>query len=182
MDSLRFVDCDFQRHGLQMLAIVNEAIENTTWVYDYQPRTPQAMAQFIEERLAGGYPVIGAIDEHHGLVGYGTFGRFRNLPGYKYTVEHSVFVAKSARRRGIGARLLTALIALARKDEYHVMIGVIDASNHPSIVLHETFGFEHSGTLRQVGYKHGRWLDAVFYQLLLETPATPVEPPYRSGD
>ncbi|HMB74342.1 MAG TPA: GNAT family N-acetyltransferase [Gammaproteobacteria bacterium] len=181
MDALQIVDCDFERHGLQMLAIVNDAIEHTTWVYDYQPRTAQAMAAYIDARRSAGFPVIAALDDRQALIGFGTFGPFRHLPGYKYTVEHSVFVEKSARRRGIGAQLLTRLITLARDGEYHVMIGVIDSSNLASMVMHESFGFECCGTLSEVGYKHGRWLDAVFYQLVLETPSNPVEPPRMGG-
>jgi L-amino acid N-acyltransferase YncA len=37
------------------------------------------------------------------------------------------------------------------------------------------FGFEHAGTIRHAGSKFGRWLDLEFYQLILETPAEPVD-------
>ena len=55
------------------------------------------------------------------------------------------------------------------------MIGGIDATNTGSIALHEKLGFKHVGTLSQVGFKFGRWLDLAFYQLILDTPAHPVE-------
>jgi phosphinothricin acetyltransferase len=55
------------------------------------------------------------------------------------------------------------------------MVGGIDASNRASIALHEKLGFFHAGTVKQAGFKFGRWLDLAFYQLLLETPESPVD-------
>ncbi|MBU6514195.1 MAG: GNAT family N-acetyltransferase, partial [Betaproteobacteria bacterium] len=67
------------------------------------------------------------------------------------------------------------LIEAAREQGLHAMIGGIDASNAGSIALHDSLGFRHVGTLPQVGFKFGRWLDLAFYQLLLDTPAQPVD-------
>jgi L-amino acid N-acyltransferase YncA len=175
---MRLVECVFEHHAQRMLDIVNEAIVNTTWVYDYVPRTSADMRAYIDERRAEGFPVVGAVGDDDRLLGYGTFGHFRHLAAYKYTIEHSVFVAAAARRRGIGRQLLLRLIELARAGDFHVMIGAIDSSNLPSIRMHESLGFELCGTMREVGYKHGRWLDAVFYQLTLDTPLEPDERTY----
>ena len=68
-----------------------------------------------------------------------------------------------------------ALIAAARQREVHAMIGGIDATNAGSIALHKRLGFRHVGTLPQVGFKFGRWLDLSFYQLLLDGPPQPVD-------
>ena len=67
------------------------------------------------------------------------------------------------------------MIGAARENDKHVMIGGIEATNTGSIVLHERLGFKHTGTLPQVGFKFGRWLDLAFYQLVLQTPAQPVD-------
>lgn len=67
------------------------------------------------------------------------------------------------------------LIGAARKNGRHAIIGGIDAANAGSIALHVQLGFRHVGTLPQVGFKFGRWLDLAFCQLLLETPAEPVD-------
>jgi phosphinothricin acetyltransferase len=172
---MNIVECDLQAHGEQMLDIVNEAIAGTTWVYDYSPRTSGQMAEWVADRRAGGFPVIVAEDGHQRLLGFGSFGRFRHLPGYKYTAEHSVFVDQAARRKGVGTQLLERLIELARGQDLHVLIGAIDSTNLPSIALHESLGFELCGTMREVGFKSGRWLDALFYQLVLATPLAPAE-------
>jgi L-amino acid N-acyltransferase YncA len=67
------------------------------------------------------------------------------------------------------------LIALAREQELHVMVGGIDATNTVSIALHEKLGFVHAGTIREAGFKFGGWLDLAFYQLTLQTPRQPVD-------
>ena len=119
-------------------------------------------------------PVIGALEDGR-LLGFGTFGPFRAWPAYRYTVEHSLYVERDSRGRGVGRQLLTELIARARARQLHTLIGGIDADNAPSIALHRSMGFERCGRLHQVGFKFGRWLDLEFYQLVLETPEHPAE-------
>jgi phosphinothricin acetyltransferase len=67
------------------------------------------------------------------------------------------------------------LIARARQRDVHVLVGGIDLGNVASIALHVSLGFVHTGTLPQVGFKFGRWLDLAFYQLVLDTPRQPVD-------
>ena len=90
-------------------------------------------------------------------------------------MEHSVYVHKDHRGKGLGQAVMRALIDAARAQELHAMVGAIDAANAGSIALHERLGFKPVGTLPQVGFKFGRWLDLAFYQLLLATPANPVD-------
>ncbi|MNL65968.1 N-acyltransferase YncA [compost metagenome] len=101
------------------------------------------------------------------VVGFGSYGQFREKIGYQFTVEHSVYVVDHVIGKGIGSQLLTELIRLAKEQGYHVMIGAIDADNAGSIAFHEKFGFVVTGTIREVGYKFDHWLDLVFMQLIL---------------
>ncbi|MBV8680688.1 MAG: N-acetyltransferase [Aquitalea sp.] len=169
------VHCSFEKHAAAILEIFNEAILNSTALYDYKPRTLQNMIGWFETKQAGGFPVIGVEDENGVLLGFGSYGSFRAWPAYKYTVEHSVYVHQAHRGRGLGRLLMRELIAAAGQHGLHAMMGGIDASNAGSIALHEQLGFTHVGTLPQVGFKFGRWLDLAFYQLLLDTPAQPVD-------
>jgi phosphinothricin acetyltransferase len=75
----------------------------------------------------------------------------------------------------VGRALLSAIIEAAQKQNYHVLVGGIDAANSTSIRLHESLGFTHCGTVKQSGFKFGRWLDLAFYQRILSTPAMPVD-------
>ena len=171
---MKMIRCD-SSYAAQILAIFNEAILNSTALYDYKPRTLEMMSSWFETKRKGNYPVIGAVNEAGELMGFGSYGTFRAWPAYKYSVEHSLYVDVRWRRQGIAKALLQELIASARVQNYHALIGGIDSHNSASIQLHKSFGFEHAGTLRQVGFKFGRWLDLDFYQLLLETPSDPID-------
>ncbi|MFJ4294145.1 GNAT family N-acetyltransferase [Cupriavidus sp. NPDC089707] len=175
MSEHTIVHCSFERHADSILEIFNEAILNSTALYDYKPRTSQSMVQWFEAKRTGGFPVIGVEDSNGALMAFGSYGTFRGWPAYKYTVEHSVYVHKDHRGQGLGRTVMQALIAAARQNDIHAMIGGIDAANASSIALHERLGFKHAGTLPQVGFKFGRWLDLAFYELLLDTPAQPVD-------
>ena len=169
------VPCTFERHADAILDIFNDAILHSTALYDYKPRTRQNMVAWFEAKRAGGFPVIGIEDAHGTLVAFGSYGTFRAYPAYKYTVEHSVYVHEKHRGHGLGRRVMQELIAAAQAQDLHAMVGAIDATNAGSIALHTGLGFKLVGTLPQVGFKFGRWLDLVFYQRLLDTPAQPVD-------
>ena len=156
-----------------MLDIFNDAIVNSTALYDYKPRSPESMVGWFKTKEAGRYPVIGAVDEGGQLLAFASYGTFRAWPAYKYSVEHSVYVQKAHRGKGIGQALMRQLITAAKEQQYHCMVGGIDIANASSIAMHEKLGFTHAGTIRQAGFKFGRWLDLGFWQLLLETPTTP---------
>jgi L-amino acid N-acyltransferase len=175
MSAPNIIQCTYERHASAILEIFNDAILISTALYDYKPRVPQSMVGWFDAKRAGGFPVIGTEDAEGTLLGFGSYGTFRAWPAYKYSVEHSVYVHQAHRGRGLGRNIMQELIAAARQNDKHVMIGGIDAANAGSIALHEKLGFKLIGTLPQVGFKFGRWLDLSFYQLLLETPVLPVD-------
>lgn len=171
----RLVACTHARHAQAILDILNDAILNTTALYDYQPRPLAAMAPWFALKEQHGFPVVGLEDEAGRLMGFASYGTFRNFPAFKYSVEHSIYVAPDFRGRGLGEVLLRLLIEQARANQVHLVIGAIDATNAASIALHRKLGFVQSGLITQAGFKFGRWLDLAFYQLTLETPAEPVD-------
>ena len=161
------VHCTHERHALAILDIFNEAILNSTALYDYKPRAPESMGPWFEAKTKGNFPVIGIEDPDGTLLAFGSYGSFRAWPAYKYTVEHSVYVAPEYIVKGIGSVLLTELIKLAKSEGYHTMIGAIDAENQDSIKFHEKFGFNQVGLIKQAAFKFDRWLDLAFMQLML---------------
>jgi len=171
---MQCVPCTFERHGAAILDILNEAIAHSTALYEYQPRTLESMRGWFAEKTAGRFPVIGA-EEDGVLLGFATYGTFRARAAYKYTVEHSVYVHHAHRGRGLGTALMRELIAAARAQQYHVLVGGIDIANRVSVALHEHLGFTHAGTVRESAFKFGAWLDLGFYQLILDTPLKPVD-------
>lgn len=172
---MQLVACTYEAHASAILDILNEAIANSTALYDYKPRAPASMAGWFNGKAAGRFPVIGAIGDAGQLLGFASYGTFRAWPAYKYSVEHSVYIHHDHRGKGLGLALMRRLITTAAEQQYHVMIGGIDVANAASIALHDKLGFVHAGTIKHAAYKFGRWLDLAFYQLLLETPAQPVD-------
>ncbi len=154
--------------------IYNEAIVNTTAVYDYKPYTMAARLAWYEEKRKAGLPVL-VFEENNLVNGFATFGPFRAKPAYKYTIEHSVYVHNQHQGKGIGTRLMQELIKLANAKGYATMIAGIDAGNLGSRAMHEKMGFILAGTICKAGYKFGRWLDLSLYQYELAGPANPVE-------
>jgi len=148
-------------------AIFNDAIANTTALYENEPRTPEFMAEWFAGKHSRSLPVIGALADDGTLMGFGTYGPFRPLVGFRHTVEHSLYIASPYRGQGLGRQLLQRLIELATAGGYHTMLGMIDGENDVSIKLHEALGFQHCGRLRETGCKFGRWLDVVIMQRML---------------
>mgnify|MGYP003606621480 CR=1 FL=1 len=149
-----------------ILQIVNHAIANTTAIYDYDPRSIEDQTLIFETKKAKGFPIFIAEFEN-AIIGFGTYDTFRTKLGYRFTVEHSVYVKDGFAGKGIGGLLLQKLIDTAKEEKYHIMIGVIDASNENSIQFHERFGFQSMGILKEVGFKFNRWLDANLMTLKL---------------
>jgi len=99
------------------------------------------------------------------LAGYAYAGRYRSRPGYRYSIENSVYIDPACVGQGIGRMLLTELIDRCTALGYRQMIAVIgDSDNAASIRLHRSLGFADAGTIRSVGFKFGRWVDSVILQ------------------
>jgi L-amino acid N-acyltransferase YncA len=149
-----------------IVAIYNDAVVNTTAIWNDAIVDVDNRKVWFDGRQTLGYPVRVA-EEEGAIVGYGSFADFRAFDGYRFSVEHSVYVAEGVRRRGIASALLVALIEKARELGKHVMIGGIASDNAASLALHAKLGFTETGRMPEVGYKFGRWLDLVFVQRTL---------------
>ncbi|EIC84376.1 GNAT family N-acetyltransferase [Serratia sp. M24T3] len=170
---MKMIDCTEQRHAHAILEIFNEAIVNSTALYDYHERSIASMAPWFAAKRNGNFPVIGLEDDDGKLLGFASYGTFRAWPAYKYSVEHSIYIHPQHRGQGLGKILLDAVIVEARQRQVHTLIGEIDATNAASIALHTKAGFAEAGIIKQAAYKFDRWLDLAFYQLVLTTPDQP---------
>ena len=150
-----------------ILEIVNYSIEKTTANYNYEPQSLESQQKWFDNKMEAGFPILVAVLDEI-VIGFGTYGTFREKIGYQFTVEHSVYVAPNFIGKGVGKVLLTELIQTARANGFHTMIGGIDASNAQSIAFHAKFGFKECGIIKEAGFKFGRWLDLLFMQLLLK--------------
>ncbi len=102
------------------------------------------------------------------VLGFAYAGPFRPRPGYRFTVEDSVYVAPDCIGRGVGRAVLAEVLAACEARGMRQVVAVIgDSGNAASIGLHTALGFQHAGVGRSVGHKHGRWVDIVWMQKAL---------------
>jgi L-amino acid N-acyltransferase YncA len=125
--------------------------------------------QRLAGRAAQNLPFLVAEDvlaESGGTVcGYAYASPWRPKPGYRHTVEDSVFLAPGCTGRGIGSALLGALLAgCAAAGARQVIAVIADTGSDASAALHRRFGFTQAGLLAGVGRKHGRWIDTLLMQ------------------
>ncbi|MFE9061844.1 GNAT family N-acetyltransferase [Streptomyces violaceusniger] len=148
-----------------MRAIRNHAIKHSTALWTQTPQSPAEGVAWLAAHLARGSAFVAEVEGE--VAGFAVYGPWRELEGYRHTMEDSVYVCEDRHGLGVGSALLTALITSAREVGHHVMIAGIEAENTASIRLHERFGFHHVGTVPEVGTKFGRWLDLTIMRLPL---------------
>lgn len=144
--------------------IYADAVLEGTATFEIEPPDEAEMARRQQTLLADDLPFF--VAEHAGRVaGYAFAGRYHVRPGYRWTLENSIYVAPQFQRLGLGRMLMRRLLAEAETRGYRQMLALIgDQTNVASIALHATFGFRRIGTLQSVGFKHGRWLDVILMQ------------------
>lgn len=132
--------------------------------FEELPPPVDEMRRRYEEVCGRGLPYL--VAERAGrVVGYGYCAPYRARSAYRFALEDSVYVDQGCHRQGVGQGLLAELIARCARLGYRQLIAVIGDSAHAaSIGLHARLGFLRVGTLRSVGYKHGRWVDCVIMQ------------------
>ena len=147
--------------------IYAHAVEHGTATFEIEPPDEAEMARRQQALLADGYPYL--VAELEGLVaGYAYAGPYRARPAYRWSIEDSIYIAPEFHRRKIGSALLARLVEEAEQRGFRQMIAVIgDSAQIASIAVHAKAGFALIGTLRSVGFKHGRWLDTVLMQRAL---------------
>ncbi|QBF32847.1 GNAT family N-acetyltransferase [Thalassococcus sp. S3] len=143
--------------------ITNDIIRNTLITFTDEERSMDAMTRNITAR---GQAFLVAEMEGK-AVGFATYAPFRPGPGYARTRELSIQLAKNARGRGLGKRLLSRLEAVARADGLHVLIAAVSGANPGAVTFHENMGFTEVARLPEVGRKQGRWLDLILLQKVL---------------
>ncbi len=146
-------------------AIYNHYVAHSTCTYQITPETAEARLAWFRRRGPEHPVTVAEVDGE--IVGWGSLNSFHPREAFARTVENSVYVRPDRQRLGIGRALLSELIERARAAAHHTIVAAISAEQTPSIVLHANFGFVETARLREVGWKHGQWLDLVSMQLFL---------------
>ena len=152
--------------------IFNEQVRTCSALFTTIEVSVESRINLLHERRAKNFPWIVAVatDESTGeesIAGYATYGEFRVAMGYLFTVEHSLYIHKDHRGRGLGKSMLIQLINIATERGNHVMIAAIGSENVLSIDLHSKHGFVEVGRMPETGFKWGEWKTVVFMQKML---------------
>ncbi len=150
---------DYQR----ILEITNQVILSSNAIYREEPHTMKTRKEWFEH-----HSPIFVYELENKVVGFATFGPFRENNGYRYSVEHSIHVDETCRNQGIGTKLLKHLVDYLKTTDYRLCIGVIDNENKHSLYVHEKLGFVNEGVIHNVAIKHGQWLNVCFMSLDLK--------------
>ncbi|WP_428515692.1 N-acetyltransferase family protein [Roseovarius sp.] len=149
-----------------LAGIVNHYIRETTVSFTEDEKTVLEMALAVKTRDEAGHGFL--VAERDGdLLGYATYGPYRNGSGYRETLEHTVLLRPGAEGNGVGRALMQALEDHARARGVHSLIGGISGENAGGIAFHRRIGFAEVGRVAQAGLKFGRRIDLVLMQKLL---------------
>lgn len=146
--------------------IQNALISTTNHEWTETPHSVESREEWWRGRVADGAPVLVA-EVDGAVVGWASYGDFRDrhrVPGYRFTVEHTIHVAQAAWGTGVAQALLVELVARARSAGKRVMVAAIDGGNERSIRFHERRGFVEVARMPGVGDKWGARLDLVLLQ------------------
>ena len=157
----------FQEDVAAIQAIYGHHVLHGLASFEEVPPDAAEMARRREAILARGLPFL--VAEMDGeVLGFAYAGAYRERAAYRNTLEDSVYVRADAISRGVGGRLLAALIGQSAALGYRQMLAVIgDSGNAGSIGVHARAGFREVGVMQAVGFKHGRWVDVVIMQRAL---------------
>lgn len=148
--------------------IYNEAILKTTATFDTEPKTLEEQNIWFAEH-GSKYPILLA-GENGAVVGWASLSKWSDRCAYSDTAEISLYVREDHQGKGIGRKLLEAIVEEGRKAGLHTIIARIAEASEASIHLHKSVGFEHIGTMREVGRKFGRLLDVYLMQKVFGDP------------
>jgi L-amino acid N-acyltransferase YncA len=161
------------RDGDAIAAIYNQGIEERQATFQTRPHDA---GDFLE-RIAGERPFL--VAEMSGeLVGWAAVLPYSDpAPYYSGVGEATMYVARSARRKGVGSRLLSELARAAKRAGFYKLTGKIFTSNAPSIELITGLGFREVGVHRRHGRLDGQWKDVLVVELLLGEAEAGGDPP-----
>jgi L-amino acid N-acyltransferase len=145
--------------------IYNHYVRCSTCTFQVEPEPMSGRIAWFEAH--GREHPVTVIEADGAVAGWGSLSRFHPRAAYGHTVENSVYVRHDRQHRGLGRALLADLIARAKTLGHHSIVALIAGEQTASVKLHATMGFTQAAHLKEVGFKFDRWLDVVYWQLML---------------
>jgi phosphinothricin acetyltransferase len=98
------------------------------------------------------------------VVGWAALSPVSTRRVYSGVAEVSVYVAATARGKGIGRLLLAALVAESEQNGLWTLQAGIFPENAASIALHKQCGFREVGRRERLGMLRGVWRDVILLE------------------
>lgn len=152
-------------------AIWNPVIRDSFVTFNAVEKSKDDILALIGETQSAGHAFLVAEGEG-GIIGFGLYFQFRKGVGYARTVEHTIILTPQAQGRGVGRALLAALEDHARAGGAHTIFAGVSAANPEGRAFHAACGYVEVATLREVGFKKGRWLNLHLMQKRLSGEGT----------
>jgi len=149
---------------VQITEIYNDAIQKTTATFDTEPKTFEEQESWFADHDAR-HPILIAAQDSL-TVGWASLSQWSDRCAYCDTAEISLYVKEEHQGKGIGKELMKAIIQEGQRAGLHTVIARIADGNEISIELCKSFGFQHIGTMREVGRKFGKLLNVHLMQLI----------------
>jgi L-amino acid N-acyltransferase YncA len=146
--------------------IYNYYIQNTVITFEEEPVSAQIMTTRVADVQKASLPWLVA-DLDGAVVGYAYASKWKVRSAYRYSVETTIYLERGREGQGLGTRLYSELLRILREQGIHAAMGGAALPNEASVALHEKLGFERVATFRQVGFKHQKWVDVAYWQILL---------------
>ena len=146
-----------------LAAIYQPFVEQSRVSFEEVAPSAEEMAGRIVGPQPGMHPWLVAEEEGR-LHGFAASSPFRSRRAYRWSVETGIYVDEQSHGRGIGRKLLAALVELLTRQGYVAAIGAIALPNEASVRLHEALGFDPAGVYRRTGFKMGEWIDVGLWQ------------------
>jgi len=162
--------------------IHNQGIADRGATFETEPRS----VEDIRARLRDGDRFALLVAEDAGIViGWAGLGSYRPRTCYAGIAEFSIYLDRGARGRGVGRRLLDALVDAARDKGYWKLVSRIFPFNTASRSLCRSCGFREVGVYEKHGCLDGQWMDVVIVERLIPenltspgaVPTAPFSPP-----
>jgi|694.fasta_scaffold34573_6 L-amino acid N-acyltransferase YncA len=144
--------------------IYNHAILYTTATFDTEIKSVKNREEWLLQHNSK-YPVVVA-ELDNMVVGFASMTRWSDRAAYDDTAEISIYIIPQQHNKGLGNLLMQAIIEKGKQGGLHCILSRITEGNDKSIYLHQKFGFEMVGVLKEVGKKFGNILDVTILQLL----------------
>lgn len=156
------------RHLPGITAIYAHAVKELLVSWEYKAPGLDEMTLRYEQRMNASFPFVVAESAEGEVLGYAHVDAYNKRPGFRFTIEDSIYIAQHCRGMGLGRDLLNAIISVSTSLGYRQMIAVISLPDgEASLALHQSCGFHKVGEFPNIGWKHGQWLTAVYLQRML---------------